>query len=578
MLIMNDLYIAFVWHMHQPLYHEPHSQRFSMPWVRLHGVKDYLDMVAILRDYPEIQQTFNLVPALFEQLNAYATGTAIDPYLQLSQIPPSELTLKQRVEIIERFFDLNWPQMIHPYPRYKEILDRRTQLHDHYHHYGSVAEEFEDQEILDLTMLFNLAWMDPFLHEDYPRIAELKEKGRDFTLEERKELLELQREIIAEIIPTYKKFLNSQQIELSTTPYYHPILPLLVDTNSALRATPHIEVPDPPFAHPEDAAAQLWRGKQAFHHYFQQSPRGLWPSEQALSPEVLPLIAKQGFEWLASSEGILWHSLNHTPHRNASQLLTEPEILYKPYQLNVEGTQLNIVFRDIHLSDLIGFQYWKGDNRQGARHFYQQLKGIQESLQDKEPYPYLVTIALDGENCWEFYKNDGLDFLRELYGLLSQDKSLKCVKVSDYLDKFPPQNQLNHLHTGSWIGSNLTTWIGDPIKNKAWKYLGFAREALIIHEHLLPDEPRNEAWTALFMAEGSDWFWWFGKGHSSAHDAVFDWTFRAHLKTIYQLIDLEVPDYLNYPLDDSVQSNTSAISTMQSDLENYHTLVPDSLE
>lgn len=575
---MQPLYIAFVWHMHQPLYRDPDSQYYMMPWVRLHGVKDYYDMVAILENYPRIKQTFNLVPSLLEQIDDYAKGEAFDRYLTLSQIPPAELSKEEKEEILANFFDLNWEQMVAPYPRYKALADKRSEAFTQYQNFYQAAETFTEQDFLDLTTWFNLAWIDPRLCEQKPEIQALKDKGQDFSLKERQAVLDYHQEIIQKIIPTYRKFAESGQIELTTTPYYHPILPLLYDTDSARFSTSGIELPATPFVHPEDALTQIKRGKDAFVDHFGQEPKGIWPSEQSLSQEIIPLIAKNNFKWAASSEGILWHTLQCVPHRNSQHVLDIAEYLYRPYKVSGPGgTALNMVFRDIQLSDQIGFNYWKGDNERNAHHMYHHLKAIQEALSHKEPFPYIVTIALDGENCWEYYREDGRHFLNTLYSLLQNDESLECVTVSDYLERFPPQDELSYIHPGSWIQSNFRTWIGDPTKNLAWDFLRKTRELLVQKEGQLSEQDRQKAWESIYIAEGSDWFWWFGEGHSSSHDALFDAAFRRYLAHVYDILGVAVPEYLQQPVEDQIQTQVydfhhlhhSPISTMQPNTESF---------
>jgi alpha-amylase/alpha-mannosidase (GH57 family) len=574
---MHPLYIAFIWHMHQPLYRDPLSHYYMMPWVRLHGVKDYLDMVTILKRYPRLHQTFNLVPSLLEQIEDYASGEASDRYLTLSQIPVAELSRAEKEEILLTFFDLNWDQMVSPYARYRELSEQRAHFFQLYQTYYQAADHFSEQDWLDLTTWFNLAWIDPALCEQEPVLQALKHKGRGFSADERRQVLEHHQLILQRILPAYRELSASGQIELTTSPYYHPILPLLSDSDSARFSSTGIDLPRQHFQHPDDAYAQLQMAHRASQHYFGKAPKGLWPSEQSLSPEVLPLIARTGFEWVASSEGILWNTLSCMPHRNSQHILDIAEYLYRPYRVTHQGAALNIVFRDTYLSDQIGFNYWRGDNERNAHQLYHQLKAIQQTLNHKEPYPYIVTIALDGENCWEYYRKDGQVFLNTLYTLLQKDTSLECVTVSEYLEKHPPQDELTYLHPGSWINSDFRTWIGDPTKNLAWDYLKQTRDRLVAKQDGMNPDARAKAWESIYIAEGSDWFWWFGEGHSSNHDHLFDEAFRVYLSEVYRLIGEDVPEGLTQPLEDQVRSRMhdyhhihhSPISTMQPSSDYY---------
>ncbi|MBF2053642.1 MAG: glycoside hydrolase [Candidatus Sericytochromatia bacterium] len=566
---MRNIYLAFIWHMHQPLYRRPGSHDYMMPWVRLHAVKDYLDMVDILSHYPRLKQTFNLVPSLLEQIEDYASGQASDAYLRLSQKPVEDLSPADKTDILSTFFDLNWEQMVQPFARYRELAALRS----HYGpDYAQAAQQFSPQDWLDLTTWFNLAWIDPHLREREPELHALEIKGRNFSATDRSTVLKHHQRIVQEVIPAYRRLQASGQIELTTTPYYHPILPLLSDTQNIQRSRRESAMPRQQMQAPEDARWQLNQAQQAFQQHFGMQPQGLWPSEQALSADLLPLIAEAGFSWVASSEGILWHSLNTWSRRNSQHVHEHALWLYRPYQLGHSGVQ--IVFRDIYLSDLIGFQCWKGDNEHNAELFYQQIKQIQRSLDQAPEFPYLITIALDGENCWEYYQKDGHLFLNALYQRLSADQSIESVTVSEYLERFPAQDTLQQLHPGSWINSDFSTWSGDPTKNYAWDLLIAAREMLVQQEAQLSESERRQAWELLYTAEGSDWFWWFGEGHSSAHDHLFDAAFRTYLQGIYTLLQHPVPEALLSPLENQVHSPAPerqqlSAGTMQASQEGY---------
>jgi alpha-amylase/alpha-mannosidase (GH57 family) len=570
---MRKLYLAFVWHMHQPMYRDPVSHYYMMPWVRLHAVKDYLDMVEILTHYPRLKQTFNLVPSLLEQLEDYASGVATDRYLTLSQIPVAELGAEEKEEILSTFFDLNWETMIHPFARYKELADRRNQAFQRFQNYYQAVELFSDQDFLDLTTWFNLAWVDPHLRSLNPDLRKLEAKGSLFTAEERANLLEHHQRIVQAVIPAYRAMAEKGQIELTTTPYYHPIMPLLSDGENIRRSRPESPVPQARLQAPEDARWHLEKSVRYFQEHFGHKPTGLWPSEQSLSPDILPLVAEQGFKWVASSEGILWHTLKAWSRRDSQHVPDLARYLYKPYKLGDTG--VSAVFRDIYLSDMIGFQCWRGDNAHNAHLFYQQIKTIQSRLDQMPDFPYLVTIALDGENCWEFYQNDGHHFLKALYTLLNQDESIESVTVSDYLERFPATDVLEDLHPGSWINSDFSTWSGDATKNFAWDLLISARQALVAAQDSLSKEAREKAWEMIYTAEGSDWFWWFGEGHSSAHDHLFDAAFRVYLQEVYKILGQTIPEQLLQPLENQVHGvhpggkPGTPISTMQQSQEGY---------
>lgn len=569
---MRPLHLALIWHMHQPMYRDPVSHYYMMPWVRLHAVKDYLDMATILHDYPRLKQTFNLVPSLLEQLEDYASGQATDRYLILSQIPVAELSPEEKEEILQSFFDLNWDTMIQPFERYRELAERRSAGFQKYQNYYQTADHFSDQDFLDLTTWFNLSWIDPHLRELNPELRNLLNKGRHFSSQDRKTVLKHHQRIVQAVIPTYRELAAKGQIELTTTPYYHPILPLLTDSQNIQQSRPESPMPRLRLQVKEDAKWHLAQAKNYCKTHLGIDPAGLWPSEQAMSPDVLELVSEQGFQWMASSEGILWHSLKAWSRRDQTHVPELAEYLYRPWKL--PDSDLTMVFRDIYLSDLIGFQCWRGDNEHNAHLFYQQIKRIQARLNELPEFPYLLTIALDGENCWEYYQNDGHHFLKALYTLLNQDQSIVSTTVSDYLKQYPAQDVLPRLHPGSWINSDFSTWSGDPTKNYAWDLVSAARQALVAKQDGLNAETRQKAWQMLYTAQGSDWFWWFGEGHSSAHDHLFDAAFRTYLQEVYHLINTDIPEALLHPLETQVRSDKHrhphvVLSTMQQSKEGY---------
>lgn len=558
----DPLYVAFIWHQHQPLYksHNPEEGvgQYRLPWVRLHGTKDYLDLVLILARYPELHQTVNLVPSLILQLEDYAAGIAIDPYLALTLTPEKQLKEKQKKFIIEHFFDGHHRTLIDPHPRYAQLYQQRLEEGKNW-----CLENWTLQDYSDLLAWHNLSWIDPLFWDD-PEIATWLEQGKNFTLSDRQRIISKQRQIIRRIVPQHRLMQENGQLEITTTPYTHPILPLLADTNSGRVAVPEMKLPDRGFQWSEDIPRHLRIAWDMYLERFGQTPRGLWPSEQSVSPEILPHIAKEGFKWIVSDEAVLGWSLKHFFHRDEVGNVFEPELLYRPYRLETPQGDLAIVFRDHRLSDLIGFTYSGMKPKQAASDLIGHLESIHRSYKKQQthpekasPQPWLVTIALDGENCWEYYQKDGLPFLKALYEGLSREKQIKLVTVSEFLDKYPPQTTIPaaNLHSGSWVDGSFTTWIGDRAKNKAWELLTEARVTLAKHPEAT-EKNNPEAWEALYAAEGSDWFWWFGEGHSSSHDRIFDRLFREHLSAIYRALNEPIPPKLSQPIEEHLTSRT----------------------
>ncbi|MBU7585353.1 MAG: glycoside hydrolase [Nostoc sp. TH1S01] len=548
----HPLYVAFIWHQHQPLYKSPDSgvslsstQQYKLPWVRLHGTKDYLDLILILEQYPKLHQTVNLVPSLILQLEDYIAGKAFDPYLTASLTPAEQLTREQHEFIVQHFFDANHHTLIDPHPRYAELYQQRQDKGQAW-----CLANWCVQDYSDLLAWHNLAWIDPLFWDD-PEIAAWLKQGRNFSLSDRQQIYAKQRQILSRIIPQHRKMQQTGQLEVTTTPYTHPIMPLLADTNSGRVAVPNMTLPEHRFQWAEDIPRHLRKAWDLYTDRFGQEPRGLWPSEQSVSPEVLPYIIKQGFKWICSDEAVLGWTLRHFFHRDGAGNVQQPEMLYRPYRLTTPAGDLAIVFRDHRLSDLIGFTYGSMQPKQAAANLVGHLQAIaKKQRENPSEQPWLVTIALDGENCWEFYPQDGKLFLEALYQNLSNDPQLQLVTVSEFIEKFPPTATIpqEQLHSGSWVDGSFTTWIGDPAKNKAWDYLTEARAVLASHPEAT-EETNPAAWEALYAAEGSDWFWWFGEGHSSNQDAIFDQLFREHLSGIYKALNEPVPGYLSQPVE-----------------------------
>jgi alpha-amylase/alpha-mannosidase (GH57 family) len=494
----HPLYVAFIWHQHQPLYKSRDNSgsnstiQYRLPWVRLHGTKDYLDLVLLLERYPKLHQTVNLVPSLILQLEDYIAGTAFDPYLAVSLTPTEQLSQEQQQFIIDHFFDANHHTLIDPHPRYAQLYQQRQEKGQTW-----CLANWQLQDYSDLLAWHNLAWIDPLFWDD-PEIAAWLEQGRDFSLSDRQRIYSKQRQILSRIIPQHRQMQQKGQLEVTTTPYTHPILPLLADTNSGRVAVPQMALPKHRFQWAEDIPRHLQKSWDLYKDRFGQEPRGLWPSEQSVSPEVLPYIADQGFKWICSDEAVLGWTMQHFFHRDGAGNVLEPEILYQPYRLETPHGDLAIVFRDHRLSDLIGFTYGSMPPKRAAADLVGHLEAIAQSHKDRQPdEPWLVTIALDGENCWEFYPEDGKPFLENLYQILSDHQQIKLVTVSEYLDAFPAKATIpaEKLHSGSWVDGSFTTWIGDPAKNRAWDLLAEARAVLANHPEAT-EENNPEAWEA----------------------------------------------------------------------------------
>ena len=534
----NPLCIAFLWHMHQPLYKDPLTGVYRLPWVRLHGTKDYLDMALILKDFPRIRQTFNLVPSLLDQIMDYTDNNAGDVHLDLSRKRPADLTEDEKIFMLENFFLAHWDNMIKPFPRYYELLVKRgTRLVKS--DLVRAARYFSGGDFLDLQVFFNLCWIDPLFRESDAFLKSLVEKGRGFTEEEKQALLDKQLELVGRIIPAYREMAAGGQIELSCSPYYHPILPLLCNTDIARVAMPQVRLPMRRFAHPEDADRQTEDGLKYFESIFGFRPAGMWPSEGSVSEEVLRMMGRHGVRWVATDEGVLANSISRR-FRDGSGNLTEPDVLYRPYRFE----DVSIIFRDHVLSDLIGFVYSQWDAKKAADDLISRLRGIRRS----RSAPHLVSIILDGENAWEHYKNDGRDFFLYLYEGISKDERLRTVTVSEYLDTYSRGDRLERLHPGSWINADFGIWIGHEEDNLSWDYLTNTREKLEEFQRQNSGVDASGAWRALYAAEGSDWNWWYGDEHTTETQEEFDELFRSNLMKVFREMGRDVPAELYVPI------------------------------
>ncbi len=563
--MVEPLYIAFVWHMHQPLYKDTVTGKHSLPWVRLRAVKDYLHMAEVLADYPEVHATFNFVPCLVEQLNEYAEGRAVDQALAVSS--KEEWTQKDKEFILSFFFNINWDKIVRRHARYNQLLELRQQV-------NGEASLLSDDYYRDLVAWFNLAWIDPNWLEQDETLRALVEKERRFSGEDIRLIVAKQREIIKRISPLYRELEAVGQVELTTSPYYHPILPLLIDSHLARQASPDLPLPRPVFAHVEDAEEQIRRAVSYHQDHFGSRPRGMWPSEGAVGQELVSILARQGFTWFASDEGILARSLGVSIERDEYGHVKNPTVLYQPYRCQGEGQAVTAIFRDRLLSDRIGFVYDDLEGHQAAEDLVHRLRRIRENLADPNN-SYLVSIILDGENCWDQYEHNGDVFLRHLYSLLSDDPALKAVTVSEYLAQHPPRQVVPQLSSGSWIGANLETWIGESAQNRAWEYLVHTRDRLVAWQAQTTNT-RNasppagarpdgsslaRAWEEIYIAEGSDWFWWYYSHNNPGDGNLFDREFRLHLGNAYRFADLPLPGWLSKPIVVSLEEVRSFLPT-----------------
>ena len=546
----KKLSIAFLWHMHQPVYQLTANSDYLMPWVRLHAVKDYLDMAAWVEKFDNLKLNFNFVPILLDAIIDYAEKGAHDLHSRMLIIPENELTDKDKTYILTNFFDANYQTMILPNEEFHRLykIAQTDETND--------ISIFTNQEYADLTALFNLAWIDPSYIASDKRLKELVKKGKNYTTEDRIQILEIQREILRKIIPTLKKLVEARKIEITTSPYYHPILPILLDYKNIKKNNEDDDIPE--LETDLDAKEQTQRALDRVEEIFGVRPRGIWPSEQCISAKTLDMLSSLGVEWTISDEGILSNSIDFEFEHDFKAYIQEPYHLLKTYKYKAKASDIKMIFRESTIPKLISFEYASHNPIATANDLYDRIKIMQSKILSSPDEEHLLTIAMDGENCWENYMEDGASFLKTLYTLISEDDSLETVLISDYLDKAKEDKPLNKIASGSWINRNFKLWIDEPVKDLAWSYLTRARCDLSDFAKREPDNPNLElARRELFICEGSDWFWWYGEPNDSGWDNIFDFIFRTHLKNIYRYLELQPPSYLDDPLSDMSSTKPS---------------------
>ena len=540
----HQLDLVLMWHMHQPDFRDHATGEFAKPWVYLHALKDYTDMAAHLEAHAGVRAVVNFTPVLLDQLEDYvdqfATGTLRDPLLRLLAEP--DLTIipdDGRKLILDQCFRANHTKMVEPYPAYRRLRD----LYNFTRDLGDSANSYlSGQYIGDLITWYHLAWVGETVRRRDPAVALLQAKSEGFVHEDRKRLFDLYAREIANVIPRYRALAERGQIELSTTPEYHPIGPLLISLQSARESQP--DAPLPAADHYPGGRtrtrAHIVAARESHRKRFGAPPRGFWPAEGAVSQAFIELLASEGCEWVASGEGVLAHSLA----RVETPLAGREQYLYRPYRVQTGERAVTCFFRDERLSDLIGFEYAKWHGSDGAAHFVAQLDAIGKTASgNTRP---LVSVILDGENAWEYYPYNGYYFLSELYSALESHDAIRTTSFAAVLDESRTSEPLTTLVAGSWVYGNLATWIGSPDKNRAWDLLCAAKQAydLVTARGDLPAEALADATRQLADCEGSDWFWWFGDYNPGEAVSAFDALFRSKLGNLYRLLQLPVPPQL----------------------------------
>jgi alpha-amylase/alpha-mannosidase (GH57 family) len=552
---MHKIDLVFLWHMHQPDYRDhscPGAPEFVLPWVYLHAIKDYTDMAAHLERYPRVRAVVNFVPVLAEQIEDYVTqfesGFFRDPLLRLLATPQGvPLSKTDKCKILDACFLANHATMLDPFPDYQRLHALYNSLAKSETNQPAL-DYLSDAYYLDLITWYHLAWSGESERRKEKLLQELIAKGQGFSFSDRVALLVWMGETLRNLLPRYAALAKRGQIELSCTPQTHPLSPLLLDLRAGQQTVPAAPAPTAPeYPGGAERVRRHIVAAQASHtRRFGVPSVGMWPAEGAVSTEFVQQLAAEGVRWIASGGGVLNNSLN----RAGMQV---PHPAWRPWKLD-HAPGLTLFFRDEHLSDLIGFEYGKWHSGDAARHFVEQVANtasLAPASEHEHQQRPLVAVILDGENAWEYYPYNGWYFFEELYALLSKNDHIRTTTFATLVAEQPaPRATLPSLCAGSWVYGTLSTWVGDPAKNRAWDLLAAAKLAYdrAMAGDQLTAERKAAAEQQLAICESSDWFWWFGDYNPGPSVESFDRLYRRNLSNLYRCLQLDPPDALNTPI------------------------------
>ncbi len=537
----DKLRLVLCWHMHQPEYRDRATGRFMLPWTYLHTIKDYADMAAHLEAQPGAKAVVNFAPILLEQIDDYATqvgrflterATISDPLLAALGNPSVAVDLSERLKLINSCKRANRERQINRYPVFSQLIDMASWVESQ----GNAVSYVNEQFFADLLVWYHLVWLGETIQLHDRRAQRLIEKAGQFTLDDRLILLEIVHDQLKGVIGRYKALAAAGKIELSVTPYAHPIMPLLLDLQSAREALPDLALPElKVYPGGENRVKwQLRKGIATFQHFFGFTPSGCWPSEGSVSARTMEILAEFGFAWAASGGSVLHNSLR-------AQGMDENDV-HHPFK--VESSNTACFFRDDGLSDLIGFEYSKWHADDAVADLLHHLENIADQAKENS----VVSIIMDGENAWEYFPQNGYHFLSALYRRLAEHPTIELTTFSELLAAGDLEvKSLSRLVAGSWVYGTFSTWIGSADKNKGWDMLGDVKRAFdkAISDGKLNEQRIAAAEIQLAVCEGSDWFWWFGDYNPGAAVSDFEKQYRMNLANLYLLLDEQAPAYLD---------------------------------
>ncbi|MGB9750544.1 MAG: glycoside hydrolase family 57 protein [Caldisericia bacterium] len=508
---MSNLFVSFFWHFHQPYYKDTIDNIYIFPYTKIHLLKNYYMMAKIV-EQNKIKVNFNFTPILLEEINDYEKNNykcLITEYSKLNR----DFLIENKKNIVKKLLSFLSINSINKYERLKELSLKNL-------------NDYNLSDILDLITLFNLSLIPNFEKDE--RIEKIEQKGGNYNDEDRFYILEKQNEIIKKVLPLYKELFNQNLIEITTSPFSHPIIPLIIDTEIARRCGEN-NLPKERFSHPEDIYEQIKIGKDIFIRNFEKEPLGIWPSEGGVSDEVIDIFLNNNFKYFATDEDILFKTLKTNIREN----------IYKPYYIKRNNNKISVIFRDKTISDLIGFKYSSMNEHDAVNDFISRVNLIKENLKKDG----LLIVLLDGENPWEFYKNNGYDFLNLLYTSISKENGVILSTINEILDSIESQ-EIDHIDCGSWVNGDFKTWIGDEEDNLSWDYLKKIRDDF----DTLNEEKKEEVKKLLFVLEGSDWNWWYGKSYGDNIKKDFDYLYRRHMLSFYLSSGLNIREFVYKPI------------------------------
>ncbi len=509
--------VQFIWHLHQPYYGLPNRPVHHLPWVRLHATRSYYDMARALQSHPDIKATVNFSGCLLRQFREVLDDGHRDTWWDLSIKPASSLDEHDKRHLLRHFFSLDPEREIRPHPRYGELLARRDR-----------ADGFDSASFRDLQVWFNLAWFGSYAREERPIVQELIDKGRGFTEPEKEALLEQQLDVMHQIIPLYRELHRRGQVELSVTPMYHPILPVVIDSDAALSQSSDGEGPQR-FLARGDAGEHVWAARSIAREVLGVDVDGMWPAEGAVSHQAYTVFAEQEVRWIATGHSALDQSLPATQSARRADV---------PYRVGPNGPA--VFFRHRELSERIAHRYADEDPQSAARDLIAELKASSG----------VVTLIVDGQRVWRRYADSGRPFLEALYRGIAEAPDLECTTPSRFLDEVGCADELTALGSGTWFGADFDRWIGTEPANRAWDALHETRQDMVrrLKTHAVDPEVEEAVWDALLIAQGSDWFARYGRESDSENDRDHDRLFRDHLRFVYETLGMPVPDFVDTPI------------------------------